>query len=498
MRARTIIAVVAGAVVLIASPRTRAQPPDQPAPEAEQPTTEPEPETLPPEPEHTAADVAGAPLPGEESGRLDPIDTGDSTARVVGRAALFLPRMLIQVVFLPIHGLVWLNSRYDLEGRYYRTFFNESRTIGVYPTLAYETNIGLSIGATFINKNTFRGSEVLRLDALSGIISGDVGRLYADAYLNSGRRLGDRVLVTVGGDYDRLPNLPFFGIGNGDLNGTPMGDTVVPRINPLVDDTAFKTYYLYREARAVARGDVRIVDALTGTVDGEYTDLAYGDGTSSGEPEISDIYDPMTLIGFQGGVRHVYAGGELRYDTRQRVSLWEPIADATAGSLADVYLGRVFQLGGMADFWRYGIDLQHYFHLARGPRVLALRFRGDAVSGRRDQVPFTELPSLGGGQFLRGYDFLRFSDRLAAFAAAEYQWDLGRFTDAYLFGDVGRVYESWSALTLNDLRFGFGLGLRFHSDAGFLLEANIATSIDGGIFVSAAFNPTLSAVPRWR
>jgi len=57
---------------------------------------------------------------------------------------------------------------------------------------------------------------------------------------------------------------------------------------------------------------------------------------------------------------------------------------------------------GAADFWRYGIELQHNWRLARGPRVLTVRLRGTGVTGERDEVPFTELPALGGGSVLRG------------------------------------------------------------------------------------------------
>jgi hypothetical protein len=488
MRALLVVAVLAWASPL------RAQPPE-PAPPAE-PSDEPE--QLPPEHDHTAADVAGMPAPGEESGRLDPVDTGDGAMRIVGRALLYIPRLVIQVVFFPVHAAVWLNARYDLEGRYYRTFFNADRTFGIYPTLAYETNIGLSVGAELIDKNTFGGGEVLIVNALTGAIVGELDRWGASASVNSGSRLGDRVLLSAGGDLDKYPDLPFFGIGNGNASAPPMGGVLTPPINPITDATAIKTFYMYEEARATVRGDVRIIDALQATLDGAYADLSYGDGTSSAKPEISNIYDPMGLVGWNGGIRHFYGAAELRLDTRERTSIWEPVATATAGSLVDAYAGRVFQLDGRPDFWRYGVDLQHYIHLARGPRVIALRFRGDAVSGERDQVPFTELPSLGGGQFLRGYDYLRFRDRISALLAVEYQWDLGRFTDAYLFGDLGRVYASYSDLTLDGVRFGFGLGLRFHSDAGFLFETNIASSIDGGVFISAAFNPTLSAVPSWR
>src|SRR5690606_15065233 len=47
--------------------------------------------------EPTAAEVQGAPLPGEESGRIDQAEDDDSAARQVGRAALFVPRGLFEI-----------------------------------------------------------------------------------------------------------------------------------------------------------------------------------------------------------------------------------------------------------------------------------------------------------------------------------------------------------------------------------------------------------------
>ena len=40
----------------------------------------------------------------------------------------------------------------------------------------------------------------------------------------------------------------------------------------------------------------------------------------------------------------------------------------------------------------------------------------EGVTGGLDQVPFTELPMLG-GDFMRGYAFERFRDRVAAFGS---------------------------------------------------------------------------------
>ena len=84
--------------------------------------------------EPTAADVATAPQPNTfEDGRLDE-EPGDSTARVIARGALFVPRMVFVTITKPFEGAAWLFERFQLGERYYQVFWNAERTAGVFPT----------------------------------------------------------------------------------------------------------------------------------------------------------------------------------------------------------------------------------------------------------------------------------------------------------------------------------------------------------------------------
>jgi len=129
--------------------------------------------------------------------------------------------------------------------------------------------------------------------------------------------------------------------------------------------------------------------------------------------------------------------------------------------------------------------------------MLWFRFWGEGVTGNLDEVPFAELPYLG-GDLLRGYNFARFRDRMSGLATAQYIWDLQRSVDAYLFVDAGRVYRSFDDVTLDDLRVGFCGGLSFHTAKDFLFAASLASSRDGGLFLTATLNPLWNEVPRWR
>jgi hypothetical protein len=120
------------AVITIAAGVSRAEPAPDPAPR-----------------DATAADAAGAPRPGEESGRID-AEESDSTARRVARGALVVPRALFEIVSAPVRGTFWALERYHLEERVRRVFFNDAETFGLYPTLSFESGFGVNVGARLV------------------------------------------------------------------------------------------------------------------------------------------------------------------------------------------------------------------------------------------------------------------------------------------------------------------------------------------------------------
>jgi Omp85 superfamily domain len=444
----------------------------------------------PPEHELTAADVRTAPLPGQEGGQLQP-DPGDSALRVIGRGILFVPKLAIELVLSPVRGVIWADDRYRLEDAYYRLFYNDDRTIGLFPTGTYTSGFGFSAGAGFIDSQLFGAHESLTLQATTGAITGDTYRMGLLGSLRSGERFSRWLQLGIDAGFERRPAEPFYGIGNGDLVA-PTGAPIDPQTNA----TAVETYHRYQEARIAVVGDARVLDSLHVLGTGALTQLRFARSTT--DAPIDEVYAPERLVGFMTGVRHAYGELELRWDTRRRATEWEPRDVHSIGSLAAAFAGRVHRLDGGADFWRYGVELQHNWRLARGPRVLTVRLRGTGVTGQRDEVPFTELPALGGGSFLRGYQYLRFRDRVTAFGTIQYQWDLSHLVDAYLFTDTGRVFPSLDELTVHGMRLGYGIGLELHGDGGFLLEGTLASSIDGGVFVSVSLNPVLDQKERWR
>ena len=461
----------------VATSETRTQPGDEPIERVP---------TLPAD--HTASEVEGAPLPGAESGRTDRVDPGDSGFRILARGVLFVPKLAVELAGTPVRGSLWAYDRFQLGERYYQLFYNDARTVGLYPVASYTGGAGVLAGAGFVVRD--RSPDGASITASAAIGAGYHQRELLQ--VRSGDRFSDRFELGLDVGFLRRPQDRFDGIGNGDLAAPP----AVP-IDPRTDPTAIETFYRYQETRGELVADSRVVSDLH--VIGRGALAALETSRADRGPAIDDTYDPMGLVGFSDGVRHADAELELRWDSRRRANAYEPRDLHARGSLASVSLARIDNLGARVDFWHYGAELQHYIRLGTGPRVLALRVRGDGVTGTRDEVPFMELPALGGDQFLRGYDFERFRDRVAAFGTAQYEWDVSANSAAYVFVDAGRVMPSVADATLDHLRVGYGVGLELHGlDGGFLVEGSLASSIDGGIMLNATLNPVLDARPRWR
>jgi hypothetical protein len=436
--------------------------------------------------ELTAADVASDPVPGFESGRADPIDDGDTAWRKAGRGLLYVPKLAADLVLAPLRGSLWANEHWHIVDWYNRVFFNDAQTIGLYPTASVDTSLGVTVGAGFVDHDLFGEHEDLGLQASA---SSRYRQIYA-ARLASGKRLGDRFSLELDAGYERRPHDAFYGIGNGDIVAAP----AMP-IDPLVDARSIEAQYRQDRARLAVRGDLRVWQKLHVRAAGEVSEVQFG-SPDEGEG-IAVRYDPRGLVGL-GGIEYSYSELELRWDSRRGASVMEPVSVYSTGGQAAVFAGRVHRLDDGPDFWRYGLDLQRFLRLTEGPRVIALHFHGEAVTGQRDEVPFTELPKLGGPTYLRGYALDQFRDRVAAFGSVAYEWDLSQWFSASVFTDIGRVYPAVTDLSLDHMRMGYGVGIEGHSPDSFVLAGSLGSSVDGGLFLNLSFNPVYDLDDRVR
>jgi len=412
-----------------------------------------------------ARDVRGAPAPGEESGRTDH-EPGDSVARKLGRAVLWVPRIPFELVARPIGGLIYLQDRYSVASEVADEFRTEDKKIAVYPTAFLETGFGLNVGG----RATL--SDVISKERFSGRV-GFGGQYQWIANLSLSRRFGP-VDVSLDGHREARNNDRFFGYGNVNLT------TPADPIDPLTGNAGASARFRSRLLRGVARAAVQLPSnfSLVATSAVVHREFAPTDDYDS----IDVLFDVMNLPGFMSDTTYLHDEITVAWDTRRRASKWDGHGVRSAGGLVLGFANHQHGLDNEPDFVRYGVDLQRAIRLAKGPRVLELRLYGEAVSGARDEVPFSELPRLGGANLLRGYQSGRFRDRIAAVGQVRYVWPALSWLAPSIFVDAGRVWASYDELTLRDLRVGFGGGLEVYGRAGLSTRAELATSIDGGIY----------------
>jgi len=94
-------------------------------------------------------------------------------------------------------------------------------------------------------------------------------------------------------------------------------------------------------------------------------------------------------------------------------------------------------------------------------------------------VPFYLMPSLGGGNTLRGYYDYRFHDDDMQVFNAESRWALFAHVDVAAFADFGKVAPRAADLDFTQLKRTYGAGLRLHNATSTLARLDIGHSTEG-------------------
>ena len=146
--------------------------------------------------------------------------------------------------------------------------------------------------------------------------------------------------------------------------------------------------------------------------------------------------------------------------------------------------------GNQFGFQRIDADVQRFVPLAGESRIIALRASASTtMTAANREVPFFELPSLGGHDALRGYSDWRFRDRNRALFSAEYRWTAGPLVDMSVFGDAGTVAARFGDLFDSRLHTSYGVGISLHTPSSTFARLELARSREGmGVLLS--FGPS--------
>jgi hypothetical protein len=115
---------------------------------------------------------------------------------------------------------------------------------------------------------------------------------------------------------------------------------------------------------------------------------------------------------------------------------------------------------------------------ARGALGISARAWLSGTGGDRI-VPFFLMPTLGGGNYLRGYATYRFRERNAVLLRAEYCWAVHKMVDVAGLYEAGTVSATVRGLSLSGMAQSVGGGIRVHNKTSGLLRVDLAGGRDG-------------------
>ena len=172
-----------------------------------------------------------------------------------------------------------------------------------------------------------------------------------------------------------------------------------------------------------------------------------------------------------------------RYDTRDKQLI------STQGTYVNlsVELNQNLQQSGANRWLRTTFDARHLRPHYDGKLVFVARFFFDTVNGHTQNIPFYELPTLGGETTLRGFGQSRFIDDTAVLfnfeeripvtqlKAFDYLIDL----EVAPFLDIGRVMSGFSIRDVQDFQVNPGTGLRILARPHVVGRLDVAYGRDG-------------------
>jgi hypothetical protein len=180
-----------------------------------------------------------------------------------------------------------------------------------------------------------------------------------------------------------------------------------------------------------------------------------------------------TLPGSEG-YSALGAGWGVSWDTRD--SRYYPLR---GGDLEASYVYAWRLDSRAAPFGRAVLDGSRFFPLG-GRVVLGLAAHLELTHG---EVPVTLLPKLGGDQYLRGYYFGRWRDRLLYSGQAEVRFPIVWRLLGVAFGGVSDVAPSLSGFGGGTIRGAAGAGLRLRlTEDGLAVRVDVGAGAEGANF----------------
>ena len=387
------------------------------------------------------------------------------------RVLLTPPRGLLQLVFYPVRGLLWVTERHNIIPHVENIlYWDDAHDIGFLPVVSYTSGMGLTGGFNVFHNSLLGYDETLRASIRFG------GRFQQGYQIRfKGDRIGgSRLWMDTRVRFEVNPRLYFAGIGS----PRPVSATG-GLASPF--DAAGESWYhqqrflgLLRIGTTLGQQGRKAQVGVTGIVNRrEFGAVAID------EVSIEQVYDTAQLPGFENGATTLEVNGTLIVDTRATEGL-----DSSGGYL-ELFAGGAVPVNGYT-YAHYGVELSGTINLYKHTRLLTFRAAMETVHGDTDRIPFTDLPRLGGADRMRGYLEDQFRDEKLALASVEYHYPIHDMILGQLFIDAGYVAAEYRELfgEIDRWRIGGGGGFIFGSADSISLRLDLSYGDGFHVFIS--------------
>lgn len=231
---------------------------------------------------------------------------------------------------------------------------------------------------------------------------------------------------------------------------------------------------------------VRLLPSLSLAASSSYLNYTPQVNAATTVPQNPGILNPAT------STRYVTVGGHFHLDRRNVTynrnfgdrfvpssdNLTDRPLNPEAGTLLSLDVTQFYELtDANASFHQAESELQQYVSFYNGYHTFALRHRTVLTGPEDATVPFYQLPYVGGDFTLRGYDEFRFrGPPHGLLHNLEYRYKVWHHADMVLFGDAGKVFDDIQQWNLTDLRYSYGVALRFITTRSAYFRVGVAFS----------------------
>jgi hypothetical protein len=229
----------------------------------------------------------------------------------------------------------------------------------------------------------------------------------------------------------------------------------------------------YRLQRTRASAGVKAHPASVAVFAGEvaYEDYRLKQGLGA-QPSIEEHYTAAMAPGLGSSPSYVHSTASAGIDWRTSPGY------TRRGGLYEMRYHDYHGVDAAQSFSRMEAEAVQHVPILRENWVISVRgLMNSTLSG---PTPYFLLPSLGGGNTLRGYAAWRYRDRHSILFQGEFRWIPNRMgMDMALFYDAGKVTNQRSAIDLTGLKKDVGVEIRFHGPTMTPLRMGVAHGTEG-------------------